>query len=107
MVEDVPPDSMATLRTLLDAMELGAGLEDMYWLPVPEEMLSPVQAQHQKSCGPHVLGLELDGSSVRLELLVRARGRLRCECVHFAAAPLRERMINYVDELLERRSTDD
>ena len=35
-----------------------------------------------------------------LELLVRARGRLRCDCVHYAGPELRAHMIAYLEQLL-------
>ena len=34
------------------------------------------------------------------ELLVRARGRMRCECVHYASPELRDRMIVWLENLL-------
>lgn len=46
------------------------------------------------------MGLEVDEHSVRLELLVRARGRLRCECVQYASSELRAHMQAYLDQLL-------
>lgn len=46
------------------------------------------------------MGLEIEENFVRLELLVRARGRMRCECVHYASPELRDRMIVWLENLL-------
>ena len=104
MVEDITLQEREGVIRELEAMELGAGLEGIYWLPVPREMLSLVQAEHTQSCGPHVMALEVEDDALRLELLVRARNRLRCECVHYASTVLCAHMMNYVDALLERQT---
>ena len=46
------------------------------------------------------MGLEIEENFVRLELLVRARSRMRCECVHYASPELRDRMIVWLENLL-------
>ncbi len=52
------------------------------------------------------MGLELEETSLRLELLVRARGRLRCDCVHYAGPALREHMIAWLERLLNDAVSD-
>lgn len=99
-VDDLSAGETARLSQALHAMEFASGMESLFWLPVPEAMLSPVQREHATDCGPYVLALELEEHSLRLELLVRARGRLRCDCVHYAGPELRAHMIAYLEQLL-------
>lgn len=100
LIDELNTEDTARLAHILQDMGLGAGMEGLFWFPVPVELLSPMQREHLKDCGPYVMGLEVEEHSVRLELLVRARGRLRCECVHYASSPLREHMQAYLDRLL-------
>ena len=65
-----------------------------------------MQQEHVESCGPHVMGLEIEENFVRLELLVRARSRMRCECVHYASPELRDRMIVWLENLLAELGID-
>ncbi len=90
-VDDLSAGETARLAQALHAMEFASGMESLFWLPVPEAMLSPVQREHATDCGPYVLALEL---------VVRARGRLRCDCVHYAGPELRAHMIAYLEQLL-------
>lgn len=92
-------DTQKLTATLTD-MGLASGMVGLFWLPVPQEMLSPLQQEHQESCGPHAMGLEVEENSLRLELLVRARGRMRCDCVGYATAALRNHMIDWLENFL-------
>ena len=91
---------IAAINTRLLSMELQAGLEGVYWLPVPQNMLTPVQAEHNAQCGPYCLALEVEANSIHLELLVRGQGRIRCECLSFATQELRNHMIAYLEGML-------
>lgn len=99
-IDDLTPEDTEKIAARLKEMELEAGLEGLYWLPAPTELLSDLQKEHAESCGPHVFGLELEETSLRLELLLRARGRMRCNCVHYAGPELRERMIAWLEQML-------
>lgn len=99
-IDDLREDDIRRVRERLNEMELQSDIEDLYWLPAPAAMLSPVQQEHTESCGPHVMALEIQENAVQLELLVRARGKMRCECVHYAAPALQQHMIGWLDQLL-------
>jgi hypothetical protein len=42
-----------------------------------------------------------DQNSLRLELLVRARNKIRCSCVSYADSAQRKHMIEYLDQFIE------
>ena len=79
VISDLTPAETQGLEETLAARNLAAGIEHLYWLPVPE--LTAVQKEHAASCGPHVVALEVEETSLRMELLVRAKNRLRCDGV--------------------------
>ncbi|OXS29909.1 MAG: hypothetical protein BCS36_03380 [Desulfovibrio sp. MES5] len=99
-IDDLTPEEISKITATLKDMELESGMDGLYWLPAPVEMLSPVQKEHVKSCGPHVFGLEVEEDSLRMELLVRAKNRMRCDCVHYAGPELRASMIAWLEQML-------
>ena len=99
-IDDLTPEDVQAVKARLDALELGAGMEGVYWLPVGTAHLSPLQQEHTDTCGPHVMALEVEEDFLQLELLVRARNTLRCGCMHYAAPELQRHMMDYVDGLL-------
>lgn len=100
LLEDFTGEQIKTISDRLNDMELGGAMDGIYWLPCPQELLSDVQKEHADECGPHCMALEIDGTSLRMELLVRARNKLRCECVSYASEELRAHMIKYIDDML-------
>ena len=99
-IDELTTDDLETLRRRLDEMELGSGMEGLFWLPVPPSMLTQVQEEHLDECGPYSIALELTDGALRMELLVRARNRLRCECIGYASVDLERHGIDYVDTML-------
>ena len=99
-IDQLDEKDIASITGRLTAMDLQAGLDGVFWLPIPPEMLSPVQREHESRCGPYCMALEVEPESVHLELLVRGMGRIRCECVSFAAPELRNHMILYLESML-------
>lgn len=104
-VDDITSEQMAHLTESLTAMELGAGIEGLFWLPVPQQMLTETQQEHAEQCGPHCMALEVTEDSLRLELLVRARNMLRCACIGYASPELERHMIDYIDAILTERGS--
>jgi hypothetical protein len=105
-IEELYPEQLAMLRRALDARGLSGGLEGIYYLPLPEELLTDVQRAHAGECGPHILALEavelVDEGALKLELLVRARGKLRCECVAYATPEQRAWAIAWLDDFIRQ-----
>lgn len=101
VIDEIMPEHTPLIEERLDSMELGSGMPGLYWLPIPADMLSEVQVEHQESCGPHCMALELGEGYLRLELLVRARNILRCGCIAYASPELEKHMMNYVDTMLK------
>lgn len=103
-IDQLSKEDTARIQERLNDMELRAGIEGIYWLPVPADMLSPTQSEHRENCGPYCLALELDEQALHLELLVRGLGRISCQCVAFASVELRNHMIAFVEDMLRELS---
>ncbi|MDO5536326.1 MAG: hypothetical protein Q4F72_02175 [Desulfovibrionaceae bacterium] len=93
------------LENFLKEMGWSAGLDDLYWLPVPPEALSELQRAHA-DCRPHVTALELTGDGVRMELLVRARNNLRCDCIAYATPEQAVKIIGCLHDILASLDID-
>ena len=99
LLEDLTSENVKAITARLNELELVGSMEGIYWLPCPSNLLSDTQREHEE-CAPHCMAVEIDGSTLRMELLVRARNKLRCDCVHYASPELRAHMIDYIDQLL-------
>ena len=97
LVVELQPEVIANLEAQLTTNGCQSGIERLYWLPLEKERLLPVQREHESSCGPHCLALEILDDAVRLEFLVRAKGRMRCECVCYLSPETERHMMDWLD----------
>ncbi len=107
LIEDIYPDQLERISSALADNGYTGGLDGLFYLPVPQELLTPVQQAHAAECGPHIMALEVGlgegGEGVlKLELLVRAQNRLRCECVCYATPAQRTHAIDFLDAFIRR-----
>jgi hypothetical protein len=101
-INELSEGQLEALAQRLRDMDLGGPVSDVFFLPLPVKLLDKEQAQHAADCGPYVMALEIDEDCLRLELLVRARGRLRCSCVKMASPEQRAYMMTYLDGLFDQ-----
>jgi len=101
LIEDFYPEHLAKVLAALTDKGLAGPLDGIFYLPVPKELLTDVQRGHDEECGPHMFVLEaVDESTLKLELLVRAQKKLRCECVMYATPAQREYIIDFLDAFI-------
>jgi len=99
-IDELTAANVEAIKAWLDERGLKSAIEDLYHLPVPMELLTPEQREHAERCGPHVLALETGPTWVRLELLVRATGVMRCSCMTYATCEQERAMVERVLNLL-------
>lgn len=99
-IEDLRREDLQRLTRTLQAKGLASGMDGLYWFPLPPELLMAEQREHAPRCGPHVLSLEVLDDALSLELLVRARGILRCSCIAYADQSQRAWGMDTLDTLL-------
>lgn len=100
-IEEINPADMDRIIEQLNSVCLEKPLEGLFWLALPEDLLTREQSAHLDTCGPFHLALESGKDSLRLELLVRCRTKISCSCISYANRHQREHMIQYLDELLK------
>jgi hypothetical protein len=105
LIEDVYDEDLDKIVKAFDELNFKGPLDDIYYLPLPVEMLQPEQRDHMDACGPYFMALETirngAGNQIRLELLVRGKQKIRCSCVCYATPPQRKHMIEYLDQFIE------
>jgi hypothetical protein len=104
MIDELQPDQVGQFKLFLKQEELSGPIEDIFWFFIPQELLTPEQIEHQARCGPFFFSLETGEDWLKLELLARCRGRIRCDCIRYATPDQRHWAIERLDAML--RSQD-
>lgn len=101
VIDELDEGTIRHIADQLGSLGFASGIANLYWLPLEDSMLLPIHQEHAESCGPHVMALEVLDTSLRLELLVRAKNKLRCECVCYTSREAEQAMMNQLDDLVE------
>jgi hypothetical protein len=101
VLDELPKKEMERLRDYLQTQTLPSGMEKIFWLELPPDLLAPVQWEH-RACGPHYLAIELGKEFIKFEFLVRARNRFRCDCVQYANPAQENFLIQFAHALIEK-----
>ncbi len=100
VVDELRKNEMDRVRQYLERYcEQAAGINRLYWLQIPDELLSSTQLEHA-SCAPFCVGIETTDDSVIFEMLVRSRQKLRCSCIAYASEGQRQFILGFADRLL-------
>jgi hypothetical protein len=101
VIDELTRDDHRKLKTHLDETYGDSGVGGIYWIPLPEEMLSGLQTAHD-DCKPYSFAFELTPDRLSCELLVRTRERLHCPCMAYAGEAQRNWIIDATDAILEK-----
>ena len=100
VIDEIRPEDYKEIKSYFDSNFGEAELGNLYWLPLGEEVLTSLQADHE-SCQPYFVALELEPEKLTCELLVRTRQRVRCDCIGYATEVQRNWIIGSIDALVE------
>ncbi len=98
-IDELKKEEIEKIKSNLKKKGFLNPLKDIFWIEIPEKLLSPVQKEHLSTCGPYVFSLETGKDWIKLELLVRATGKIRCLCVDFATRQQRDFIMEIIDEI--------
>jgi hypothetical protein len=105
LVDEIPKRQMEDIASYLKEKVESSGIDKIFWLEVPNDLLAPVQWEHQ-DCGPHYLAIEMGQDFLKFELLVRCRKRLRCDCVQYATPAQEAFLLKFAHTLIEALSLE-
>ena len=100
LLDEIRPADLPRLRDYLAEHAQASGLADVWWVDLPEDLLSPEQFAHQ-DCRPFRFAIELGDDFLRLEFLIRSRNTMRCSCIDYATRQQRDFIIAFADRLVE------
>lgn len=100
LIEDITPEDMDKLDAWLTEQELKS-IDHLYHFHLPPKLLAPMQEEHAPECGPYYMAVETGRDWIKLELLVRAKKILRCDCMAYATPEQQSYMIGYLENLLK------
>lgn len=99
VIDDLSPQEQDNLEHYLKRT-LGAGpIEGLFWLPLPDDLLSEAQQGHD-DCRPFHFSVELGRGHLSFELLVRNRANLHCSCIAYATKTQRDFLFRFLDQML-------
>ncbi len=99
VIDELRPHETERIRKYLEGSCEPSELGGLYWLCIPDDLLSPVQYEHN-SCQPHCAAIEIGGDYVKFEMLIRSRRKIRCNCVHMATPQQRNFILSFADRVL-------
>ena len=97
-IDELRPEDYEKLKAYLDEHHGPCQMEQLYWIPLQENLLNEVQAAHTK-CQPFYFAAELKQDKITFELLIRTRNRIRCDCICYATEAQRESIVYFADNL--------
>ncbi|MBU4345181.1 MAG: hypothetical protein L6247_03520 [Desulfobacteraceae bacterium] len=101
VIDELRPADYEKIRAYLDENLDASGLDDIYWMPLDQDILSNVQAEHTK-CQPFYFAIDLEPTIMACELLVRSKNIIRCNCIGYATEKQRNWFIRVVDAIFEK-----
>ena len=100
LIDVISKPHMEKIDAYLMKNAMKSGIEKLFWVKIPVDMLTDIQHQH-KDCQPHVFAVELGTDWIKLEFLIRSLKGFRCSCSSYCSSPQRDFIINYADQLIE------
>jgi hypothetical protein len=100
LLDEIRKTDQPRIRDYLNEHAIAAGLEGIWWVDLPEDLLSPEQFSHQNHF-PFRFAVELGDSFVRFEFLIRSRETMRCSCIGYATRQQRDFILAFADRLVE------
>jgi hypothetical protein len=99
-IDELRPEDHEKIKAYLNERFGPCHVAGLYWVPLDDDLLDVVQAAHT-DCQPFYFAVELKPTALSFELLIRTRNTVRCDCIHYANAEQRERIIRFADAMFE------
>jgi hypothetical protein len=104
-LDEIARKDIPRVRQYLNEHAIASSLADVWWVDLPEDLLSPEQFEHQQ-CRPYRFAVEVTepevgDSFVRFEMLIRSRETMRCTCLGYATRQQRDFILGFADRLVE------
>ncbi|MBM9616011.1 hypothetical protein JWJ90_17210 [Desulfobulbus rhabdoformis] len=100
MIDEISFLERDSLDSYLKRTLKPGGLEGVYFLEIPPDLIGPEQIGHG-DCAPFYCTVVLEESAIRFELLVRSGSNMHCTCIAQATAAQRQFVLDFADRMLK------
>ncbi len=101
VVDHLKKDELKRLRSIIKDFAYPSALDDIFWIPIPEHLLTPTQAAH-KECQPHFFAVEFGQDFISFEFLARTHQRVRCDCISPATPQQKVYLLELAKEIFAK-----
>ena len=101
LIDELRLDDYEKLKQYLDDYLKSSSIDGVYWLTIPEALLTETQMSHI-DCQPYYFAVELYEQSILCGLLVRTASSIRCHCIGYASVEQRNWLIDTIDSIMEQ-----
>lgn len=101
VIDELSPMERDNIDSYLKRSVKRGPMIGLYWIELPDDLLSAAQQDHNKEHGPYHLAVELTNTAVKFELLVRSQVNLHCSCIAHATADQRQFILDFIDKMVE------
>lgn len=101
VIDELRPADQEKIKEYLDAHFGPADMGAIYWIPIEASVYNDTQTCHA-SCHPLYFALELSETALIIELLVRTKNKIRCDCICYATEDQFLWLLRVVDAIFER-----
>ena len=100
VIDELTKKELDAIKGILKERLEQGGTDNIFWLSIPDDLLSPIQYEH-KNCQPYSMAIEVGDSWVKFEELVRSRVNLHCRCIGYATPGQRDFLRRFIDSILK------
>ena len=101
VIDELRPQDQEKIKGYLDEHFGPADMGNIYWIPVDPVLYDPKQASHE-ACHPLYFAVQLSSMSFVVELLVRTKNSIRCDCIQYATQDQFLWLIRFFDAIFEK-----
>ncbi|MBW2661092.1 MAG: hypothetical protein JRD93_03670 [Deltaproteobacteria bacterium] len=101
IIDELRSTDYKKVRAYLDENFESSSMDGLYWIPLDQEMLSDIQAEHTE-CQPFYFAIDVEPEVMSCELLVRSKNIIRCNCIGYATELQRNWIIQVIDAIFEK-----
>ena len=101
VIDQLSPADYEAVKAYLDKNFSSSIVAGIYWIPLDQNMLTAVQAEHT-ACQPFYFAVDLEQNQMASELLIRTKNKMRCSCMSYADEKQRNWIIQFADAIFEK-----
>ena len=101
LIDEIHSYDIEKIKDFLNENAVPSGLDQLFWVKIPQDVLSEIQFQH-KDCQPHAFAVELGDDWIKLEFLIRSMKNMQCTCPGYCTEQQQTFIINFALGMLEQ-----